>query len=91
MIESHLRDGRQDVPLSGPADLKWGVSITDACVEWERTVVMLDELDKAVQRRREGLIERGVMLKSAAARFNSEGVEGVLLACRNGHTQEVAA
>lgn len=91
MIESHLRDGRQDVPLSGPADLKWGVSITDACVEWERTVVMLDELDKAVQRRREGLIERGVMLKPAAARFNSEGVEGVHLACCNGHTQEVAA
>ncbi len=91
MIESHLRDGRQDVPLSGPADLKWGVSITDACVEWERTVVMLDELDKAVQRRREGLIERGVMLKSTAGRFYSEGVEGVGVTVVASKAQEVAA
>lgn len=63
MIESHLCEGKQDIPASGPADLKWGVSITDACVDWHRTVGMLDELDHAVQRRREVLIERGLMRK----------------------------
>ena len=53
MIESHINSGRQDVPASGPADLKHGVSITDACVDWETTVKMLDELNEAVGKRRE--------------------------------------
>ncbi|KAF9526055.1 hypothetical protein CPB83DRAFT_858593 [Crepidotus variabilis] len=68
MIESHINEGRQDVPESGPADLKYGVSITDACVEWERTVKMLDGLNDAVTKRTEVLIERGVLGRPAFER-----------------------
>ena len=39
MIESNINEGY--VPAVGPAALKHGVSITDACVEWENTVKML--------------------------------------------------
>ena len=46
MIESHINAGRQDVPASGPQDLKYGISITDACVDWEMTVGMLDQLNE---------------------------------------------
>ena len=60
MIESHINAGRQDVPPEGPAALKHGVSITDACVDWETTVAMLDGLNAAVGRRREKLIEQGL-------------------------------
>ncbi len=34
MIESFLRDGRQD---TGQGELEYGVSITDPCLGWERT------------------------------------------------------
>lgn len=60
MIESHINAGRQDVPESGPADLKHGVSITDACVDWEVTVKMLDELNEAVGKRRAVAISNGL-------------------------------
>jgi len=46
MIESHINEGRQDVPPAGPSALKHGVSITDACVDWASTVKMLDQLDQ---------------------------------------------
>ena len=46
MIESHINEGRQDVPAEGPADLKYGVSITDACIDWQTTVTMLDRLNR---------------------------------------------
>lgn len=46
MIESHINEGRQDVPPEGPAGLKYGVSITDACVDWDTTVTMLDQLNE---------------------------------------------
>lgn len=46
MIESNINEGRQDVPAAGPSALKHGVSITDACVDWESTVKMLDQLDQ---------------------------------------------
>lgn len=46
MIESHIHAGRQDVPPEGPSALKYGVSITDACVDWETTVAMLDRLNE---------------------------------------------
>lgn len=68
MIESHINEGRQDVPPSGPADLRHGVSITDACVDWATTAKMLEELDGAVKRRREVLIGRGVLGKAAFER-----------------------
>jgi 3-deoxy-7-phosphoheptulonate synthase len=52
MIESHLVEGRQDlVPGRAPAH---GQSITDACLGWEATVPVLEELAAAVRRRRRG-------------------------------------
>lgn len=45
MIESHINEGRQEVPAEGPANLKYGVSITDACIDWQTTVTMLDRLN----------------------------------------------
>ena len=46
MIESNIKEGRQDVPAAGPASLKHGVSITDACVDWDITVNMLNALNE---------------------------------------------
>ncbi|KAG1851883.1 3-deoxy-7-phosphoheptulonate synthase [Suillus subalutaceus] len=60
MIESHINSGRQDVPAEGPGALKHGVSITDACVDWECTVGMLDKLNAAVKARRNYLFEQGL-------------------------------
>ena len=50
MIESHLREGRQDV-VPGKA-LTYGQSITDACISWETTETVLEELASAVKARR---------------------------------------
>lgn len=50
MIESHLVEGRQDVRRG--SNLVYGQSITDACVSWQTTVAMLDELADAVRVRR---------------------------------------
>ena len=52
MIESNLVEGRQDIPASGPAGLKYGQSVTDACLSWEMTVPVLDRLRQGVQGRR---------------------------------------
>lgn len=55
MIESNLAAGRQDVPPAsegGKDALKKGVSITDACVDWDVTVAMLEELAEGVRARR---------------------------------------
>ena len=53
MIESNLVEGRQDIPPSGPASLKYGQSVTDACISWEMTVPALDRLREGVRARRE--------------------------------------
>lgn len=53
MIESNLNEGNQKVPPEGPSGLKRGVSITDACIDWETTVTTLDNLNKASIERRE--------------------------------------
>ncbi|KIJ23331.1 hypothetical protein M422DRAFT_276114 [Sphaerobolus stellatus SS14] len=55
MIESNIHAGRQDVPPEGPAALKYGISITDACVDWAMTLDMLNQLNEAVGKRREKL------------------------------------
>jgi 3-deoxy-7-phosphoheptulonate synthase len=52
MLESFLVGGRQD--LEGDGDLIYGQSITDACIDWDRTVSLLDRLAGAVQARRAG-------------------------------------
>jgi 3-deoxy-7-phosphoheptulonate synthase len=44
--------GNQKVPKEGPAGLKYGVSITDACIGWNDTVAVLDKLANAVKERR---------------------------------------
>ena len=51
MVESHLRAGRQD--LVPGRDLAYGQSITDACIDWETSVTVLDDLAEAVRARRE--------------------------------------
>ena len=51
MMESHLVEGRQDV-IKGQ-ELTYGQSITDACIAWETTEVLLQELAEAVKQRRE--------------------------------------
>ncbi|MEV4318474.1 3-deoxy-7-phosphoheptulonate synthase [Actinocrispum sp. NPDC049592] len=48
MLESFLVAGRQDL---GPAMTR-GQSITDACMDWDTTATMLDELAAAVRARR---------------------------------------
>ena len=40
MIESHLHDGKQKIS-SDLDKLRYGVSVTDACVSWETTEIML--------------------------------------------------
>ena len=52
MIESNINEGNQKVPAEGPAGLKKGVSITDACIAWDTTADVLTNLAKAVQERR---------------------------------------
>ncbi len=53
MIESNINEGNQKVPAEGPAALKKGVSITDACIDWDTTVQVLEDLEAAVRARRE--------------------------------------
>lgn len=55
MIESNINEGNQKVPAEGKAGLKYGVSITDACIGWEDTETTLAELADAVRARREKL------------------------------------
>jgi len=52
MLESFLVGGRQD--LESDADLIYGQSITDACIDWNQTVAVLDRLAAAAQARRGG-------------------------------------
>jgi 3-deoxy-7-phosphoheptulonate synthase len=51
MMESFLVGGRQDLESDEP--LVYGQSITDACMDWDSTVLTLDRLASAVQKRRE--------------------------------------
>ncbi|WEW59057.1 3-deoxy-7-phosphoheptulonate synthase [Emydomyces testavorans] len=52
MIESNMYEGNQKVPPEGPSGLAKGVSITDACINWEMTVNVLEDLADAVRARR---------------------------------------
>ncbi|KAF7949344.1 uncharacterized protein EAE97_002853 [Botrytis byssoidea] len=53
MIESNINEGAQKVPKEGKSGLKHGVSITDACIGWDDTESVLEELANAVKQRRE--------------------------------------
>jgi 3-deoxy-7-phosphoheptulonate synthase len=50
MLESFLVSGRQDV-RPGVA-LTYGQSITDACMDWDTTRPLLEELARSVRARR---------------------------------------
>ena len=50
MVESHLKEGRQDLVPGKP--LVYGQSITDGCIGWEASVGVLEQLADAVRRRR---------------------------------------
>jgi len=52
MLESHLVAGRQNV--ENKDDLVYGQSITDACIAWDETQSLLQELAAAVRVRRNG-------------------------------------
>jgi 3-deoxy-7-phosphoheptulonate synthase len=52
MLESFLVAGRQD--LKPGSELTYGQSITDACMDWDTTVTVLDGLAEAVRARRAG-------------------------------------
>jgi 3-deoxy-7-phosphoheptulonate synthase len=50
MVESHLVEGRQELQAGKP--LKFGQSITDACLGWEDSERLLETLADAVRKRR---------------------------------------
>ncbi len=50
MIESHLVGGRQD--LVPGRELTYGQSITDACIDWDNSEPLLEQLAEAVRERR---------------------------------------
>ena len=50
MVESHIEAGRQDI-VPGQ-ELQYGVSITDACIGWEDSVTVVEQLAEAVRLRR---------------------------------------
>jgi 3-deoxy-7-phosphoheptulonate synthase len=50
MIESHIDEGRQDLVPGQP--LRYGVSITDACIGFAHTETLLEDLAAAVRQRR---------------------------------------
>jgi len=56
MVESFLVGGRQDLVLGRAAELCYGQSITDACLDWTATEELLRELATAVTARRKELV-----------------------------------
>ena len=50
MVESHLVEGRQDI-VDGAA-ATYGQSVTDECINWDDSVIVLRQLSDAVQTRR---------------------------------------
>ncbi len=54
MIESHINEGAQKFTpgKDNPADLQYGTSITDACINWNDSVNVLDILAEGVKKRR---------------------------------------
>ena len=59
MIESHLIEGRQD--HTPGCTLVYGQSITDACISWEDTIEVLENLATAVRKRRHQRLSEEVL------------------------------
>lgn len=57
MVESHINWGNQPIPAN-LADLKYGVSVTDACIDWDTTetavLEMRDKLKDVLTQRQRG-------------------------------------
>ena len=51
MIESHLKEGNQKIS----ENMEYGKSITDACISWSETEIVLENLSGAVKERRANL------------------------------------
>jgi 3-deoxy-7-phosphoheptulonate synthase len=49
MVESNIHPGNQSIP-EDRSQLKYGVSVTDKCVDWETTATMMRELRDSVKR-----------------------------------------
>ncbi|MCC7060468.1 MAG: 3-deoxy-7-phosphoheptulonate synthase, partial [Burkholderiaceae bacterium] len=56
MIESHIKEGRQDLVPGKPLD--YGKSVTDACLGWEDSAALLGVLAQAVRDRRLALLDK---------------------------------
>jgi 3-deoxy-7-phosphoheptulonate synthase len=54
MVESHLQGGAQkfNPGKDDPAQLCYGQSITDACINWDDSIGVLETLSAAVKKRR---------------------------------------
>jgi 3-deoxy-7-phosphoheptulonate synthase len=67
MAESYLQEGRQD--LKNNNCLKYGQSITDACIGWEDTLILLELLADAVKVRREKIKTSSLDTKKISGNF----------------------
>ncbi|MGB5607160.1 MAG: 3-deoxy-7-phosphoheptulonate synthase, partial [Gammaproteobacteria bacterium] len=47
MIESNINAGNQAIP-EDPAQLKYGVSVTDGCINWETTEQSITAIHRAL-------------------------------------------
>jgi 3-deoxy-7-phosphoheptulonate synthase len=52
MIESNIHAGNQPIP-ENLADLKYGVSVTDGCIDWETTEATILDMYNALSRRKQ--------------------------------------
>ena len=48
MLESNINPGNQKLDESDPSNLVYGVSITDACIGWEETEILLEDAYKSI-------------------------------------------
>ena len=58
MVESHLNPGNQKL-TANPADLAYGVSITDACIGWDETADLVAEAYDALAESVSALVQSG--------------------------------
>lgn len=61
MLESHINEGKQSFPAPDKIDeIKYGVSLTDGCISWETTDILLrnlsDKLSKPLKDRLSGRV-----------------------------------
>ncbi|GAB4182495.1 MAG: 3-deoxy-7-phosphoheptulonate synthase AroG [Wenzhouxiangellaceae bacterium] len=67
MVESHLHEGSQRFTAGAddPAGLRYGQSITDACIGWDDSVAVLENLSRSVNARRSRAAQRAVSASCA--------------------------